>query len=100
LAEAATKQLPHSASLHPTRLLNRGHFTITTTDMSGDLLNLLLQFQPESPEVKEKREYDQAARNFVSQVSNISPSHWQKGADTAQDVLTVSPRYKAAASFS
>ncbi|KAH4203988.1 hypothetical protein HBH96_000730 [Parastagonospora nodorum] len=57
--------------------------------MSADLVNLLLQFQPDAPEVKQRRDYDQAARNFVSQLSNISSSHWQKGADTPQDVLTV-----------
>jgi COP9 signalosome complex subunit 3 len=57
--------------------------------MTADLVNLCLQFQPESPELKQKRDYDQQARNFVSQLSNVSPAHWQKGADTPQDVLTV-----------
>jgi COP9 signalosome complex subunit 3 len=57
--------------------------------MSGDLLNILLQFQPDAPELKQKRDYDQAARSFVLQVANISPSHWQKGADTPQDVFRV-----------
>jgi COP9 signalosome complex subunit 3 len=60
--------------------------------MSADLVNLLLQFQPDAPEVKQRREYDQQARNFVAQLSNVSPSHWQKGADTAQDVLAVCSR--------
>jgi COP9 signalosome complex subunit 3 len=57
--------------------------------MSADLVSILLQFQPESPEVKQKLEYDQQARSFVAQLSNISASHWQKGADTPQDVLEV-----------
>jgi COP9 signalosome complex subunit 3 len=57
--------------------------------MAADLLSVLLQFQPESAEVKHKRDYDQQARNFVSQLSNISAAHWQKGADTPQDVLKV-----------
>jgi COP9 signalosome complex subunit 3 len=57
--------------------------------MSGDLLNLLLQFQPEAPELKDRREYDHAARSFVQQVTNVSPLQWQKGADTPQDVLKV-----------
>jgi COP9 signalosome complex subunit 3 len=57
--------------------------------MSSDLLTLLLQFQPEAPELKDRREYDLAARNFVQQVTTISPLQWQKGADTPQDVLTV-----------
>ncbi|KAF2819768.1 hypothetical protein CC86DRAFT_412689 [Ophiobolus disseminans] len=57
--------------------------------MAESLLQVLLQFQPEAPEVKQKRDYDQAARNFSAQVSNISSSHWQKGADTSSDVLTV-----------
>jgi COP9 signalosome complex subunit 3 len=57
--------------------------------MSGDLLNVLLHFQPDSLSIKSNRDYDQAARSFVSQLSNISPSHWSKAADTPQDVLVV-----------
>lgn len=57
--------------------------------MAESLLQILLQFQPGSLELKQKRDYDQAARNFVSQVSNISSTHWQKGVDTPNDVLTV-----------
>ncbi|KAL5120948.1 hypothetical protein ACEQ8H_001136 [Pleosporales sp. CAS-2024a] len=57
--------------------------------MSADLVSLLLQFQPEAPELKQRREYDQQARNFVTQLSNVSASHWQKGADSSQDVLSV-----------
>ena len=57
--------------------------------MSGDLLSTLLSFQPDSPELEKRRDYDSKARNFVSQLNNISSSHWAKGADTQQDVLTV-----------
>ncbi|KAF1945779.1 hypothetical protein EJ02DRAFT_473705 [Clathrospora elynae] len=57
--------------------------------MSAELVSLLLQFQPDSPQLKTRLDYDRAARNFVSQVSNISASHWSKGADTPQDVLTI-----------
>jgi COP9 signalosome complex subunit 3 len=57
--------------------------------MSGDLLTVLLQFQPDSEELKQRRDYDQAARSFVSQLNNISASHWSKGVDTPQDVLAV-----------
>ncbi|KAF2134646.1 hypothetical protein P153DRAFT_380456 [Dothidotthia symphoricarpi CBS 119687] len=57
--------------------------------MSADLLTTLLQFQPDAPELKQRRDYDHAARAFVSQLSNIAATHWAKGADTAQDVLSV-----------
>lgn len=57
--------------------------------MAADIASILLQFQPESPELKQKRDYDLAARTFVSQLSNISAGHWVKGADTQQDVLTI-----------
>ncbi|KAF1848546.1 uncharacterized protein K460DRAFT_334779 [Cucurbitaria berberidis CBS 394.84] len=57
--------------------------------MSAELTSILLQFQPESPEVKQKRDYDQAARSFVAQLANISAGHWLKAADTPQDVLEV-----------
>ena len=58
--------------------------------MSAEFTSILLQFQPESPELKQRRDYDQAARSFVSQLANISAGHWLKAADTPQDVLTVS----------
>ena len=58
--------------------------------MSAELASILLQFQPEAPELKQRREYDQAARSFVSQLSNISASHWLKGLDTPQEILPVS----------
>jgi hypothetical protein len=83
---------PTTPLFPPTCLLA---LAITTTNMSADLVSLLLQFQPDSPQLKQRREYDQQARNFVSQLSNVSPSHWQKGADTPQDVLTVSGLLKA-----
>ncbi|KAH8724492.1 hypothetical protein GQ44DRAFT_708766 [Phaeosphaeriaceae sp. PMI808] len=57
--------------------------------MSADLVSILLQFQPEAAELKQKREYDQAARSFVLQLSNISSSHWLKGAENSQDVLAL-----------
>jgi hypothetical protein len=76
--------------LYPTRRLLDTTPLITTANMSADLVNILLSFQPESPELKQKLEYDQQARSFVAQLSNISASHWQKGADTPQDVLEVS----------
>ncbi|KAJ4375042.1 hypothetical protein N0V83_002121 [Neocucurbitaria cava] len=57
--------------------------------MSAELTSILLQFQPESPDLKHKRDYDQAARSFVSQLASISAAHWLKGAETAQDVLPV-----------
>ncbi|KAF1916104.1 hypothetical protein BDU57DRAFT_573758 [Ampelomyces quisqualis] len=57
--------------------------------MAADLLSTLLQFQPGSADVQQKRDYDQQARGFVSQLSSISAAHWQKGGDTPQDVLTV-----------
>lgn len=58
--------------------------------MSADLVSILLQFQPEAPELKQRRDYDQAARSFVTQLSNNSASHWWKGSDTPQELLTVS----------
>lgn len=57
--------------------------------MSADLLNVLFSFQPDDPELLQKREYDSAIRSFVSTVASISPQHFLKGADTPQDVLEV-----------
>ncbi|OAL01262.1 hypothetical protein IQ06DRAFT_293363 [Phaeosphaeriaceae sp. SRC1lsM3a] len=57
--------------------------------MAVDLVELLLEFQPDSPELKHKRDYDQQARKFVSELSNVSASQWQKGADSPQDALTL-----------
>ncbi|KAF1834309.1 hypothetical protein BDW02DRAFT_342711 [Decorospora gaudefroyi] len=57
--------------------------------MSADLTGILLSFQPDSPDVEKRRDYDVKARNFASQLSNISASHWSKGIDTEQDVLTI-----------
>jgi COP9 signalosome complex subunit 3 len=57
--------------------------------MAAELVNILLSFQPDSPELEKRRDYDTKARNFVKQLDNISASHWNKGADTQQDVLTV-----------
>jgi COP9 signalosome complex subunit 3 len=60
--------------------------------MAGHLVDSLLSFQPDSPELQPRREYDKAAREFVSNISNIAPSHYLKGADTTNDVLDVSSR--------
>jgi COP9 signalosome complex subunit 3 len=57
--------------------------------MSGELLNALLAFQPDAPELRERREYDKQARGYVEDVQKIGPSHFLKGADTPQDVLNV-----------
>ena len=57
--------------------------------MTVELPALLLQFQPESEELKSRHKYDQAARGFVKQLDNVSTPHWLKGADTPQDVLEV-----------
>ncbi|KAF2996503.1 hypothetical protein E8E13_005690 [Curvularia kusanoi] len=57
--------------------------------MTVELPALLLQFQPESEELKSRHKYDQAARQFVKQLDNVSTPHWLKGADTPQDVLEV-----------
>jgi hypothetical protein len=57
--------------------------------MSGELTSILLSFQPDSPELEKRRDYDTKARHFVSQLSNIPSAPWSKGADTSQDVLSV-----------
>ena len=61
--------------------------------MTVELPTLLLQFQPEAEELKSRHKYDQAARQFVKQLDNVSASHWSKGADTPQDVLEVGRAY-------
>jgi COP9 signalosome complex subunit 3 len=58
--------------------------------MAAELLNILLNFQSTAPELQQRREYDKEARDFISNLSNITPSHYLKGADTAQDALSVS----------
>jgi hypothetical protein len=58
--------------------------------MTLELPTLLLQFQPDSEDVKSRQKYDQAAKAFVKQLDNVSALHWSKGADTPQDVLEVS----------
>lgn len=57
--------------------------------MSGELATILLSFEPNSPDVEKRCDYDSKARSFVSQLSNISASQWLKGADTEQDPLVV-----------
>lgn len=57
--------------------------------MADSLLNTLLQFQPDAPEIKSRRHYDEAARNFFSHLAGLSASTMTKGADTSNDPLTV-----------
>lgn len=57
--------------------------------MASELLNIMLGFQPDSPELQQKRVYDHAAREFVGALNSIASHHFQKGADTSQDILTV-----------
>ncbi|KAF2878117.1 hypothetical protein BDV95DRAFT_509836 [Massariosphaeria phaeospora] len=57
--------------------------------MSSDLLSLLLSFQPDAPELQQKRDYDHAARQFVIQLYNVQQHYFLKGADTPQDVLSI-----------
>ncbi|KAJ4366578.1 hypothetical protein N0V95_000245 [Ascochyta clinopodiicola] len=57
--------------------------------MTADLTTILLQFQPEAAELKSRQKYDQAARQFVTQLNGTSASQWLKGADTPQDVLEI-----------
>ncbi|KAJ4383205.1 hypothetical protein N0V86_001249 [Didymella sp. IMI 355093] len=57
--------------------------------MTLELPTLLLQFQPDSEDVKSRQKYDQAAKAFVKQLDNVSALHWSKGADTPQDVLEI-----------
>jgi len=58
--------------------------------MAAELLHLLLGFQPDAPELQQRRDYDKVAREFVSNISNIAPSQYLKGADTTNDALGVS----------
>jgi COP9 signalosome complex subunit 3 len=57
--------------------------------MSAELTSMLLSFQPDSPELAKRRDYDSKARYFVSQLANVPSALWVKGADTQQDVLSV-----------
>lgn len=57
--------------------------------MSSDLLSFLFSFQPDAPEVQQKRDYDTQARNFVQQIANTGSQYFLKGADTSQDLLEV-----------
>lgn len=49
--------------------------------MAVELPTILLQFQPEAEELRSRQKYDQAARQFVKQLDNVSASHWLKGED-------------------
>ncbi|KAF1930280.1 uncharacterized protein M421DRAFT_369933 [Didymella exigua CBS 183.55] len=57
--------------------------------MAVELPRLLLQFQPDSEDLKSRQKYDQAAKAFVRQLDSVSASHWSKDADTPQDVLEI-----------
>jgi len=58
--------------------------------MAAELLNILLGFQADAPELQQKREYDRAAREFVTNISNISPSNYLKATEAPNDILGVS----------
>ncbi|KAH9861608.1 hypothetical protein J1614_011360 [Plenodomus biglobosus] len=57
--------------------------------MAAELVKILLDFQPDSPALKQRCDYDQAARGFLLRLSNISPSLWSKAGESQQDVLTI-----------
>ncbi|KAI4942033.1 hypothetical protein J4E91_010420 [Alternaria rosae] len=57
--------------------------------MSAELTSILLSFQPDSPDLVKRREYDSKARSFVTQLNNIPSSQWSKGANTNQDILSI-----------
>jgi COP9 signalosome complex subunit 3 len=57
--------------------------------MSADLVTVLLSFQPDSPELQQRREYDRQAREFVKQISGFTQAQFLKGADSPQDPLDV-----------
>lgn len=54
--------------------------------MSALLVDKLLSFQPDAPELKTNLEYHSEARKFVQEVATIAAVHF---ADTPQDVLEV-----------
>ncbi|KNG50610.1 checkpoint protein kinase [Stemphylium lycopersici] len=81
---------PHLAARRLARSLARPqHPPDTDAIMSGELATILLSFDPNSPDVEKRRDYDSKARSFVSQLSNMPASQWLKGADTEQDPLVV-----------
>ena len=57
--------------------------------MASDLFTLLVSFQPDAPELKQKTKYDAEVRAFINQLHSVNSSYFLKGADTPQDVLEV-----------
>jgi COP9 signalosome complex subunit 3 len=57
--------------------------------MSAETIASLLSFQPDAPELQQKREYDKEAREFVKQINALTPTTFLKGADSPQDPLNV-----------
>jgi len=57
--------------------------------MSAEIVSSLLSFQPDAPELQQKREYDKEAREFVKQLNGLTQATFLKGADSPQDALNV-----------
>jgi len=57
--------------------------------MAADLAETLLQFQPEAPQLRQRREYDLAARGFALQLSSLPAAQWPQDAETEQRILGV-----------
>jgi len=57
--------------------------------MATEIIAALLSFQPDAPELRERREYDREARDFVFRVHSLSATNFLKGADSPQDPLNV-----------
>ncbi|KAJ4303752.1 hypothetical protein N0V90_002653 [Kalmusia sp. IMI 367209] len=57
--------------------------------MSADLVHSLLSFQPDAPELQQRREYNKEAVDFVKHVHSLSAASFLKGADSPQDPLDV-----------
>ena len=55
----------------------------------AEILDTLLAFQPDAPELQQKRDYDKHIREFVAHITSIPASQYTKGADTPQDFLSV-----------
>ena len=61
--------------------------------MSAELINALLGFQPDAPELQQRREYDKEAVDFVKRVHSLNAANFLKGADSSQDPLDVRRLY-------
>ncbi|OCK79465.1 hypothetical protein K432DRAFT_330100 [Lepidopterella palustris CBS 459.81] len=55
----------------------------------ADLLSLLFSFQPDSPDIKSKLDYDRQIRTYIDSVLRIPVPVYLKGADSAQDLLEI-----------